>query len=120
MPNAHRERFGLDETVIERINGAFTAFPSIKKVMLYGSRAKGNYRSGSDIDLTIIGTGVTEQEILALENRLDDLLLPYTIDLCIYPRYSQPPPDRAHRPGRRRFFPTNGDAGYSMSERDTK
>nr|VFK13721.1 MAG: Predicted nucleotidyltransferase [Candidatus Kentron sp. LPFa] len=84
MPNAHRERFGLDETVIDRINGVFTAFPSIEKVMLYGSRAKGNYRPGSDIDLTIIGTGVTEQEILALENRLDDLLLPYTMDLCAF------------------------------------
>nr|VFJ43137.1 MAG: Predicted nucleotidyltransferase [Candidatus Kentron sp. DK]VFJ56085.1 MAG: Predicted nucleotidyltransferase [Candidatus Kentron sp. DK] len=86
MPDACEEaiekRFGLDQAVIDRINGVLAGFPSIEKAVLYGSRAKGNHRPGSDIDLAIVGTGVTEEELLEMDNRLDDLLLPYTIDLC--------------------------------------
>lgn len=74
--------FGLSQDVIERINGILATFPTIEQVILYGSRAKGNYRPGSDIDLAISGANVTEQQMLQLASRLDDLLLPYTIDLC--------------------------------------
>nr|VFJ60559.1 MAG: Predicted nucleotidyltransferase [Candidatus Kentron sp. DK] len=73
---------GLDRAVIDQINAVFAGFPSIEKAVLYGSRAKGNHRPGSDIDLAIVGTGVTEEALLEMDNRLDDLLLPYTIDLC--------------------------------------
>ncbi|VFM95693.1 MAG: Predicted nucleotidyltransferase [Candidatus Kentron sp. G] len=82
MSEVIEERFGLGQAVIDKINGVFAGFPSIEKAMLYGSRAKGNHRPGSDIDLTIVGSGVTEEELLKMECELDDLLLPYTIDLC--------------------------------------
>jgi predicted nucleotidyltransferase len=75
-------KLGLAQTVVDRINSVFALFPSIEKVILYGSRAKGNYHPGSDIDLAIVGPDVTEEQILKLEDLLDDLLLPYTIDLC--------------------------------------
>lgn len=75
------ERFGLSETTIARINAVLEDCPSIERAVIYGSRAKGNYKPGSDIDLTLIGPDMTELELLALENRLDDLLLPYQLDL---------------------------------------
>ena len=53
-------------------------------VVLYGSRAKGNFTPGSDIDLTIIESGLSLHDLLRIENQLDDLLLPYTIDLSLY------------------------------------
>lgn len=74
--------FGLKKQHIEAINGCFNRYPAIEEVLVYGSRAKGNYRRGSDIDLTIIGD-LEYSELLRLENQLDDLLLPYKIDLSL-------------------------------------
>ena len=75
--------FGLKESTITKINNIFSLYPSIDKVVLYGSRAKGNYRNGSDIDLTIFGE-VTYSQLNQIETQLDDLLLPYTIDLSLF------------------------------------
>jgi type I restriction enzyme S subunit len=52
--------------------------------VLYGSRAKGTFKPGSDIDLTLIGDGLASQELAAIDEELDDLLLPYQIDLSIF------------------------------------
>lgn len=76
-------RFGLTESAIATLVGVFAACPQIERVILYGSRAKGTFRNGSDIDLTIIGDAVTHDQLLALANQLDDLLLPYKIDLSL-------------------------------------
>ena len=81
--------FGLKEKHIEAINTCFAKFGNIEQVVLYGSRAKGNFRTGSDIDLTIVGE-LTYSEILKLENELDDLLLPYKIDLSLKHQISNP------------------------------
>ena len=47
--------YGLKEKHIKAINSVFSKYPQIEKAILYGSRAKGNYRNGSDIDLTLVG-----------------------------------------------------------------
>ena len=83
-------RFGLTENTIGAINGLFAACPQIEKVILYGSRARGTQRSGSDIDLTIVGENVTHDQLLALANQLDDLLLPYKIDLSLLRQIENP------------------------------
>jgi predicted nucleotidyltransferase len=46
-------QFGLKPSTIECINQVFAQYPEIEQAVLYGSRAKGNYRRGSDIDLTV-------------------------------------------------------------------
>ena len=57
----------------------------MEQAILYGSRAKGNYRSGSDIDLTLHGgADLTLNVIYKILNDLDELLLPYTIHLSIF------------------------------------
>jgi uncharacterized protein len=76
-------RFGLDDKVIAEINNIFAAHPLVDEVIIYGSRAKGNYRRGSDIDLTIKAEQVTLTELMKIETELDDLLLPYKIDLSL-------------------------------------
>ncbi len=75
-PEALAPRFGLDCAVQQQINQTFAGFPHIERVTLYGSRAKGNYRPGSDIDLAISAPGMTQDQLCDLENRLDDLPLP--------------------------------------------
>lgn len=77
-------KYGLTKTTIERIRAVFARFPGVEKAILYGSRAKGNFKTGSDIDLTLIGGALTSDLCSAIASELDDLLLPYTIDLSIF------------------------------------
>lgn len=83
-------RFGLTESAIAAMNSVFAVCQPIERVILYGSRAKGTQRSGSDIDLTIVGDGVTHGLLLQLANQLDDLLLPYKIDLSLFRQIENP------------------------------
>ncbi len=76
--------YGLKPNIIESINNVFAKYPRIDRVVLYGSRAKGNYKHGSDIDLTIISEDINLQILHKIENEIDDLLLPYKIDISIY------------------------------------
>ncbi len=75
--------FGLEKEDILKINQVFAAYPKIEKVLLYGSRAKGNFKLNSDIDLTLVGNQLNLSEQFEIEDQLDDLLLPYKIDLSI-------------------------------------
>lgn len=76
--------YGLEETTIKALQGIFAHYSQVEKVILYGSRAKGNYRIASDIDLTLVGPQLTLSTLFQIENDLDDLLLPYKIDLSIH------------------------------------
>ena len=79
-------RFGLPPMAVEKICGILAGHPQVEKAVLYGSRAKGNYKNGSDIDLTLVGDGLGFDELLKIMGELDDLLLPYTIDLSLFHR----------------------------------
>ncbi len=74
---------GLSDNEISKINEVFSSFPEIEKVIVFGSRAKGNFRAGSDIDLTLIGSGLNLYFINEVNSKLDDLLMPYIFDLSI-------------------------------------
>ncbi|MCB9272677.1 MAG: nucleotidyltransferase domain-containing protein [Lewinellaceae bacterium] len=83
-------KFGLKEHTIEKMNKVFAQFPEVEQVMLYGSRAKGTYRPGSDIDLTLLGPTLNLKALFRIETELDDLLLPYQIDLSIFDHIDNP------------------------------
>ncbi|CAM2785666.1 Predicted nucleotidyltransferase [Flavobacterium succinicans] len=74
-------QFGLKTEDIAKINRVFSDYDAIESVFIYGSRAKGNFKNGSDIDLTLVEETMSFSDFLALEQQLDDLLLPYKIDL---------------------------------------
>ena len=76
-------RFGLTEETITSIGKVFADYPQVETVQLYGSRAKGNYRHGSDIDLTLVGPNLDLKQLNRIDNDIDDILLPYTFDLSI-------------------------------------
>ena len=75
---------GLSERTVSCIQGVFTKHPEIEQAILYGSRAKGNYRNGSDIDLVLVAPGLDLSQLFKIELELDDLMLPYKIDLSAY------------------------------------
>lgn len=81
---------GLNNEVVEAINGIFAKHGAIEKVLIYGSRAKGNFKPSSDIDLSIIGENLDTELLQSIEFDLDDLLLPYKFDISIYEKINNP------------------------------
>ena len=77
-------RFGLSDTVIEELREVFRRHTNIQKVLIFGSRSKGDYRAGSDIDLAVIGQDLDYQQLLNILCEIDDLELLYSVDLLDY------------------------------------
>ncbi len=77
--------FGLDKDIIENIKNVFFKFENIEKVILYGSRAKGNHKQGSDIDISLLGKNLTlNNSVYPIMDELEELYLPYIFDISIF------------------------------------
>ena len=81
---------GLSDETVRRMAAVFSHYPEIEKAVLYGSRAKGNFRNGSDIDLTLMGEKLDSTILGRIDWELDDLLLPYKIDLSLFSKLTHP------------------------------
>jgi predicted nucleotidyltransferase len=82
--------FGLNQETIDKINSVFVKHPEIDKVIIYGSRAKGNYRTGSDIDITLIGNDLEYDLKGVVSSEIDDLNTPYLFDISIFQLLKSP------------------------------
>ena len=76
--------YGLKKGYIQKIKSVLAKSSDIENAILYGSRAKGNYREGYDIDICLVGRNLTLNTLLRVETELDDLLLPCNIDVSIF------------------------------------
>jgi predicted nucleotidyltransferase len=76
-------KFGLSDKTVVQLKNIFSKYDQITEVILYGSRAKGNYDEGSDIDLAIKGKDFDFSLLQKINNEIDDLLLPYIVDILI-------------------------------------
>lgn len=76
--------FGLTDRTLKIIRRVLANYPNVDRAVIYGSRAKGNYRNGSDIDLTLFGKSLDQKQCSDIDDALDELLLPYMIDLSVY------------------------------------
>jgi predicted nucleotidyltransferase len=81
---------GIIESAVQRIREVLAHYPEVEKALLYGSRAMGTHRPGSDIDLTLCGSGLDHTLLIRIENELDDLLLPYQMDLSVFSELTHP------------------------------
>lgn len=81
---------GLSAITVAKIHGVLSRHAEVEAAILYGSRAKGNYRNGSDIDLTLKGSGLDERIRGRIDEELDDLLLPYEFDLSLLASLTHP------------------------------
>lgn len=77
-------KFGLPEKLLDRLKNVFSEFEEIDKVVLYGSRATGRFREGSDIDLVIYAEGLTNDDYTRLMDRIDQLNSPYKFDVSLH------------------------------------
>jgi predicted nucleotidyltransferase len=82
--------YGLSPDTIAKIIGVLTEYKEVDEAVLYGSRAKGTSKAGSDIDLTLKGKKLNLTIINKISLEMDDLLLPYSFDLSIYHQISNP------------------------------
>jgi predicted nucleotidyltransferase len=81
MPVDLTPNLGLPANTAQQIQQVLAAFAAIEQVILYGSRAMGRATPGSDIDLVIVGENFSHLNLLQLLTKLDDLLLPYSVDI---------------------------------------
>ena len=81
--------YGLEKETLEKIIGIFAQYGAVQDAIIYGSRAKGNHKPGSDIDLTLKGGDLNLKILNQISLDLDELLLPYTFDLSIYHHIQQ-------------------------------
>ena len=79
-----QKKCGLTENTQKKLITVFKKYSEIERAIIYGSRAKGNYKPGSDIDITICAPKMNLSDLLKIENQIDDLLLPYKIDISLY------------------------------------
>ena len=76
--------YGLKDIELAKLNEVFAANERIERVILYGSRAKGNYKPFSDVDITLEGAELTHNDLSRFSLAIDDLLLPYQFDISIF------------------------------------
>ena len=77
-------KYGIEQDIWDRIIKVICAYKQIHQIILFGSRAKGNFRNGSDIDLAVKGDNPDFHLLLDIRITLDDLNLPWEIDIIDY------------------------------------
>lgn len=108
-------KFGLEEIVIEKIATVLACCPQVDEALIFGSRARGNYLPSSDIDIALKGRCLDISLVNRITLELDDLLLPWKIDLLSYPQIQNPDLiDQIHRNGTIIYMkPNSNDSAYS-------
>lgn len=81
MPTDSTQSAALPVSTKQQILQVLANFTDIEQVILYGSRAMGREKPGSDIDLVIVGEDFSHLQLLQLLTALDELLLPYSFDI---------------------------------------
>lgn len=78
-------KFGIPDKSMQMITEAIANFDTIEKAFFYGSRAIGNYKNGSDVDIAIKGENITYNNVVRLSSILNqELPLPYFFDVTHY------------------------------------
>lgn len=82
-------KFGLDKTIMEKLNSIFKKYEEIEKVCIFGSRAKGTYKKTSDIDLVMYGENLTHTINTKVYYDIEELYIIYKIDLINFNSLSE-------------------------------
>lgn len=75
---------GLHSEDIQKLCDVIIKFPEVESAIVYGSRAKGNFKPGSDIDLTLTGSSISYTTLANIMQYIDELDLPYKTDVSTY------------------------------------
>lgn len=86
---SEKEKYGIPQSNLQQIITIIQNNPKIKEAILFGSRAKGNFESGSDIDIALKGIDLSLEDILSAKTEIEELFLPWKTDLVIYNRIKE-------------------------------
>jgi predicted nucleotidyltransferase len=75
---------GLSPETLKKLGSVLRSHPAVEQIILFGSRAINRHQHSSDIDLALKGTQLNFSNLLQLKSAIDDLMLPYKVDLVIY------------------------------------
>tara|TARA_Y100001933_G_C18922193_1_gene531482 strand:+ start:627 stop:935 length:309 start_codon:yes stop_codon:yes gene_type:complete len=83
-------KFGIDDRTWQEILSVFSEYKEIKKASIFGSRAKGTFKKGSDIDIVLFGENITTAIILDILTKLDDTYIPQEFDIIAFSQIDNP------------------------------
>ena len=75
------DKFGIDDWILKNIIEIVKKYDEIERVLVFGSRARGDYKKTSDIDIAIVGKNITHTINTKVFNEINDIYMPYMIDL---------------------------------------
>lgn len=81
--------FGLKDSIIIKIKDVLSKYDEIEKAFIFGSRARGDYKKTSDIDIAIFSHNMTSSKLNLLRNDFDDLDIIYTVDVVDFNKLSK-------------------------------
>ncbi|MGN6619148.1 MAG: nucleotidyltransferase family protein [Ilyomonas sp.] len=77
--------FGLKQGELEKIRSIISTEQNVEDAFIFGSRAKGNYKAGSDVDIALKGKGITCEMLTSISYLLnEETAMPYKFDLLNY------------------------------------
>ncbi|GMV00202.1 MAG: hypothetical protein AMXMBFR51_29340 [Ignavibacteriota bacterium] len=78
----NQNRFGLQDSDMDVINKILMNYDEIEEAYIFGSRAKGNYRQGSDVDIALKGEDIKRSQVLEISDLLnEETNMPYRFDI---------------------------------------
>jgi predicted nucleotidyltransferase len=81
--------YGLPESDFSKIITILKNHSKIEQATLFGSRAKGTFSNGSDVDIALTGENLKLNDILEVSEEIDKLFLPWKFDLVIFNRIKE-------------------------------
>ena len=82
--------YGMTDEELNLLCTLFASQKEIEQVILYGSRVKGTHKPFSDVDITLLGFGLTRTHLNRLSAEIDESSLPYSFDISIFSQLSNP------------------------------
>ena len=82
--------YGLDLEEMQILQQIFSETNGLEEVILYGSRAKGNNKPFSDIDITLLGERLSDEDLTDICYKLSESSLPYFCDVSLYHKLRSP------------------------------
>ncbi len=87
-------RTGLATFVLDKLVRLLRGFNGVDRAVIYGSRARGDFRRYSDIDIALYGDGIGWMEVGRIKNAIDDSFIVFPVDVTAV---STLPPDSSIR-----------------------
>lgn len=77
--------FGLLQNDLNSIIAVITQYPEVTEAVFFGSRVKGIYRTGSDVDIALKGKKMNAEIITKISYQLnEETTMPYKFDILNY------------------------------------